>query len=109
MREIDYFEYERRKAQIQNIGLTSSQYEADITRIVKQLEADADRAEIHEAKTTSVRCPVCHASGTLEPYAGYFDPHLVGVSKSDPRKYEEGWKCSECQGAFSESELEIAA
>ncbi len=109
MRDIDWFEYERRKAKIQNIGLTSSQYEVEIARIVKALEADADRAEIHEAKTTNAACPTCRAKGTLEPITGYFDPRLVGVSKADPRKYFPGWRCVECQGNFGDADVQKIA
>lgn len=106
---INYHEYERRKAKIQNIGLDCEQYEAAISRIVKALEADAGRAEIHEAKTTDAACPTCRAKGTLEPEAGYFDPRLVGVSKDDPRKYEEGWKCHECWSNFASEDIEKIA
>lgn len=106
MREIDWNEYERRKAKIQDIGLSCTQYEAAINRIVASLERDADMAEIHEAKTTSFRCSSCR--GKLEPITGYFDPKLVGVDESDPRKYEEGWRCLDCGGNFDESDLRAA-
>lgn len=107
MRDIDYFEYERRKKQISNIGLTSFEYEKAIGNIVAELEADADRAEVHEAKTTTAKCPTC--GGTLEPVAGYFDPRLTGIEKSDPREYEESWVCVDCEGRFDAADVDRIA
>lgn len=41
MKGIEYWrEYERRKARIQNIGLTSSEYQWAIDRIVADLDAE---------------------------------------------------------------------
>lgn len=108
-RDIDFFEYERRKRVLRHTFPTPREYDAGINRIVAELEADTDRAEIHEAKTTASKCPICKAPGTLEPIAGYFDPRLKDVSEDEPRKYEEGWKCAACLGRFNESELEVAA
>ncbi len=107
MRDIDYFEYERRKAKIQNIGLTSSQYGEAIGRILKSLEADADRAEIHEARTTNVRCPAC--TGELKPISGYFNPKMIDTKESDPRKYEEAWECQACLSCLDNSDIERLA
>lgn len=109
MRDIDWHEYERRKAALrQNIG-SFEQYGIGIREIITTLEADADRAKVHEAKTTTAMCLSCRANGTLEPVAGYFDPHLAGVSASDPRKYEEGWRCAGCQGNFGNQDVEQIA
>jgi hypothetical protein len=106
MKDIDWCEYERRKAKVQNIGLSCGEYDATISRIVTDLERDADMAETHEAKTTNSPCSCC--GGRLEPLAGYFDPRLTGVNESDPRKYEEAWRCIYCGANFEESDL-IAA
>jgi hypothetical protein len=37
-------EYERRKAKIQNIGLSSAQYEREIEKIVTELDAEYDES-----------------------------------------------------------------
>lgn len=43
--EIDWHEYERRKAELKGRGLTSYEYEQCLTQIVKDLEREADEAE----------------------------------------------------------------
>jgi uncharacterized protein with PIN domain len=106
-RDIDWFEYERRKAVMRHSIGSFENYGAGIGRIVQALEADADRAEIHEAKTTDARCQSCGDS--LFPIAGYFKPNEIGADESAPRAYEEAWRCHGCSGRFAESEVEIAA
>jgi len=107
VRDIDWFEYERRKRVLRNQYPTSQEYDAGIKQIVAALEADADRAEIHEAKTTDARCPNC--VGKLEPIAGYFDPNEQGVSDQSPRAYEEAWECVNCEGRFNDADVKVAA
>lgn len=108
-RDINWFEYERRKKALRNTIGSFERYGAGIRRIVAELEADADRAEIHEAKTTTSACPACKTPGSLEAITGYFDPRMVGASKDDPRKYEEGWRCYACSGNFANEDIQQIA
>lgn len=49
--EIDWFEYERRKAELQSKGLTSYEYEQGLKQILDDLEREADeRAAEEEAE-----------------------------------------------------------
>lgn len=104
--DIDWTEYERRKARVESIGLTSSQYEDALRRIVTWLEIDASCAEVHKQRTTNLKCSSC--GGELKPISGYFDPRLIDVKESDPRKYEECWECRSCLSSISHDDLERA-
>jgi hypothetical protein len=41
-RDIDWQEYERRKAKIQNVGLKSDEYDRAIAQILEDLDSESD-------------------------------------------------------------------